>query len=212
LHAQKAPLDHQHRPELRSRRPRALHAFMLASLACSPLLLGVAACRKDAHAERKGPLVVADQPKLPENPELGKRSEAQWRKHLDREEDERQGIFDRQRLDQHRALMKQLSSARKQLDEQKGMIELNEARLGVTQQLDSVRAQLKQLDPWGTNSRLLPQYQALLELLTTRFVTAKQAAFGGDSKALETARMEFDAHLRKMNKWLELIQREEEED
>ena len=190
-------------------RPARRAPGWLAALALAGVLLG--GCGKRDQPERKGPLVVAEQPPLPENPELGKKSTAQWRQHLDREEVERQGIFDKQRIPQHRALMKQLSAARKTLDEQKGMQELREARVGVNQQLDSVRAQLKELDPWGTNSRLLPRYQALLELLSARYDAAKQAAFGGDSKAVDAVRTEFDAHLRKMNRWLARIQREEEE-
>ena len=81
-------------------------------------LLTLGACRKPEdgrHGERKGPLVVAEQPPLPEDPERGQRSTAQWSQHLQHEEDERQGIFDRQRIPQHRALMKLLTNARKAL-------------------------------------------------------------------------------------------------
>lgn len=186
-------------------------ALALVGLAYAPLV-GLAGCRKSAdQSDRKVPLVVADQPKLPEDPELGKRSTQQWSKHLSREEDERQGLFDRQRLEQHRKLMKQLTAARIQLDEQKGMQELNAALVSVRKQLDGVRAQLKQLDPWGNSSRLLPDYQALLEILSVRYPPAKQAAFGGNSEKVDAARMEFDAHLRNMNRWLDRIQHEEED-
>lgn len=178
---------------------------MLAALAC-------AACKKGEHAERKQPLVVAEQPALPEDPELARRSTEQWKKHLQKEEDERQALFDRQRIDQHRAAIRLLVSARKALDEAKGRQELAAAQSEVDRKLVELRERLKQLDPWGNSSRLLGDYAALQDLLGSRYGAARQAAYRGDGQPLTAAGHEFDAHVRAMQGWLERIQHEEEED
>jgi len=179
---------------------------MLALLAA----LGVGACRKadSQQHEQKGPLVTAVQPPLPENPELGKRSEAQSRTHLQHEDFERQAAFDKPRSAQHRAAMRQLSSARTLLDEAKGAQELAEAQRAVRAQLTEVRAKIKEIDPWSNSSRLLPDYDALLQLLETRYPSARIAAYGGNGEPLSAARTQFDAHLREMNNWLARIARE----
>ena len=177
-------------------------------------LLTLGACRKPEdgrHGERKGPLVVAEQPPLPEDPERGQRSTAQWSQHLQHEEDERQGIFDRQRIPQHRALMKLLTNARKTLDEAKGWQELGQAQASVRKQLSEGRAQLKALDPWGNSSRLLSDYEALMKSLETRYPEARLAAYRGDSQPLTAARADFDAHLRSMNGWLTRLEDEDGE-
>jgi hypothetical protein len=156
--------------------------------------------------------VVAEQPPLPEDPELGKRSTEQWKKHLQKEEDERQALFDRQRVDQHRAALRLLASARKALDEARGRQELAAAQTAVNGQLGQLRELLKQLDPWGNSSRLLGDYDALQALLARRYGEARQAAYRGDGAPLTAVRNEFDAHVRAMQGWLEHVQHEEEDD
>jgi hypothetical protein len=178
---------------------------LLAALAC-------AGCKKAEQAERKGPLVVAEQPPLPEDPERGKRSTEQWKKHLQKEEDERQALFDRLRLDQHRAAIRLLASARKALDEAGGRQELTAAQAAVNGQLGELRERLTQLDPWGNSSRLLSDYDALHDLLASRYGEARKAAFRGDGQPLTAARNEFDAHVRAMQGWLVRVQNEEEDE
>jgi len=177
-----------------------------AALACG-------ACKKsDSQAgKHTGPLVVAEQPPLPEDPELAKRATAQWKKHLQKEEEERQSLFDRQRLGQHRAAIKQLTSARKLLDEAKGAQELAAAQTAVNARLGELRVALEQLDPWGNSTRLRGDYDALVTLLATDYGAARQAAFRGDGQPLTAARTQFDAHVRAMQTWLEHIQHEEDE-
>ena len=179
--------------------------ILLAALAC-------AACKKAEHTERRGPLVVAEQPPLPEDPERGKRSTEQWKKHLQKEEDERQALFDRLRIDQHRVAIRLLFGARKTLDEAMGRQELAAAQTAVNGQLAELTERLKQLDPWGNSSRLLSDYDALHDLLARRYAEARLAAFRGDSQPLTAARNEFDAHVRAMQGWLIRVQREEEDE
>src|SRR6476661_5191136 len=50
----------------------------------------------------------ADPSRLPEDAVAGKKSEAQWREHMAFEERERQMGFDRERLKEHRAVLKLL--------------------------------------------------------------------------------------------------------
>ena len=56
---------------------------------------------------------------LPEDPDAGRKSEAQWRKHMDWEERERRLSFDKNRIPEHRAVIQRLAAARARYDRAK---------------------------------------------------------------------------------------------
>lgn len=174
-----------------------------------------AACHKEPvdpmAGERKGPLVVADQPPLPEDPVAGKRSEMQWKKHLQAEEVERQMIFDRNRLPEHRDLIKRIKDARERLDKPKTPGELEKARAALAPALNELQGGIDALDKWKNSSRILVDYDALMSALNESYPAARLEAMGGKTEALGQARNNFDGHLRTMHAWLERLDKDMDE-
>lgn len=161
--------------------------------------------------ERRGPLVVADQPPLPEDPVAGKRSELQWKKHLQAEEVERQMIFDRNRLPEHRDLIKRIKEAREMLDKPKTARELDKTREALAPTLKDLQAGIDAVDKWKNSSRILVDYDALMSALNETYPAARLAAMGGKTEALSAARTGFDGHLRTMHAWLERLDKDQDE-
>jgi len=188
---------------------------LAALLACSRQPAPAAEAARAAPAPavaRKEPSHLANPSGLPEDPVAAKRSEAQWREHLEYEEYERQMIFDRQRLGQHRALVKLLASSRARYDRAKSEAALAKVRAEIPKQVAEIRQRMTELDHWGNNSRALPDYDALSTLLAAGYGDAKAAALKGDAGPLEHARADFDQRLHKVDAWLERVEHEEEEE
>jgi hypothetical protein len=172
-------------------------------------LLVAAACRETPDdplaRERRGPLVVADQPPLREDPVAGKRSSEQWDKHLQTEELERQFLFDKNRLPEHRVLMARIAEARAHWDNAESPTEFERARNALQPKLHTLRSNLDALDRWKNSSLILPDYEALLSALSDSYPAAKLAAIGGNDAPLRQAKLSFDAHQRTMREWLERV-------
>src|SRR5262249_52885030 len=146
------------------------------------------------------------------NAELGKRSEQQWRQHMDDEERERQLGFDRQHMKEHRAVVARFKAARASYDRATTEGALTKARDDVSHRVEEVRKQIAELDHWGNNSRLHDDYSALETSLTSDYPDAKLAALKGDGTALKKVQSTFDAHLKTISGWLEEAAHAEEED
>lgn len=155
---------------------------------------------------------AADSNRLPENAELGKRSEEQWRKHMDDEERERQLGFDRSHMKEHRTVIARLKTARASYDHAATAAALTKARDDMPHRVEEIQKQLAELDHWGNNSRLHDDYAALEASLTSDYPDAKLAALKGDAAALKKAQAAFDAHLKTISEWLEEAAHAEEED
>jgi hypothetical protein len=154
------------------------------------------------------PVAVAPQPaadptRLPEDPVLGKRSEEQWREHMAHEEEERQMLFDKPRLRLHRALVKQLIATRARVDHATTPAGLAKLRAAMPKTLEALQKRVTEIDHWGVNSRLLPDYAALQAALGDSYLDAKLAALNGDGTALSTAGAEFERRLERIDHWLE---------
>jgi len=149
---------------------------------------------------------------LPENAELGKRSEEQWRKHMDDEERERQLGFDRSHMKEHRTVVARLKTARASYDRATTAAALTKARDDMPHRVEEIQKQVAELDHWGNNSRLHDDYAALEATLTSDYPDAKLAALKGDAAALKKAQATFDAHLKTISEWLEEAAHADEED
>jgi FMN phosphatase YigB (HAD superfamily) len=152
--------------------------------------------------ERRGPLVLQEQPPLPEDPVAGKRSELQWQKHLQAEERERQMLFDRNRLAQHRELIKNIKAARERLDQPKTAKALQQAREQLEPTLQALQQSIDEVDRYKNSSHLLGDYDALMDALKQSYPQARLAAMSGKPEAQAQARSDFDARLRAMHAWL----------
>jgi hypothetical protein len=184
--------------------PRARSENLLPAQAPQP---------RDYDAPRRPtPAGAIDPPRLPEDPVAAKRAEAQWREHLDKEEEERQMLFDRPRLKQHRAVVRMLETIRVRYDRAKTEPAVAKVRAAASRQLEEVRKRVSELDPWGVNSRLLPDYAALETTLANEYAGAKLAAFAGDATQLTTVRADLDKHLHVIDEWLEEAAESEDEE
>lgn len=167
-----------------------------------------------------GGQAVVDSKRLPEDPVAGRRSEAQWRDFMVAEERERQLGYDRPRLKQHQAVVKSLRDARDSLDAARTEVALERARGKMAAVTKDVQARTKAIDHWGVNSPLLPQYDALIAILSTSYpdarlavlrggrgregATARGGAGGGDKDrlALEAVQSDVDQRLQVIANWL----------
>jgi hypothetical protein len=153
-----------------------------------------------------------DPTRLPEDPEAAKRSEAQWREHMQDEEDERQAGFDKQHLAEHRALIKLINAARARYDAVRTEDALAKARTEAQASVADMRKRVTEMDHWGTNSRLLPDYAAIETTLETAYPDAKLAAIKGDKHAIDPVRAELDQRMKKMAAWLHEVEEGEHEE
>lgn len=195
------------------------------------LLVALAACDKPAEpgqpaaqpapappaaqqAQPKPPPPASpDDPKrLPEDPEAAKRSEAQWREHMKDEEDERQAGFDKQHLAEHRAMIKLIAAARARYDHARTEDAIAKARTEVLASVEDMRKRVTAIDHWGTNSRLLPDYAAIDDMLEAAYPDAKLAALKGDASAYKQVRDELDQRMKKMETWLDEVEQGEHEE
>jgi hypothetical protein len=66
-----------------------------------------------------------------------------------------------------------------------------------------LRRWAKQIDPWGNNSPLLGDYDALAASLAADYPDAKLAAIRSNAGALAEAGARFDQRMKKIADWLE---------
>jgi hypothetical protein len=170
------------------------------------------ATRRDPDLAPRSPAALASTtPTLPEDPLAGQRSTQQWREHLAHEEEERQMIFDRTRVNEHRAVVKLLQAARTRYDGAKDANAVQRVRADMPQRLSEIERRIHELDPWGNSSRLLPAYSALQQALGATYAEAKLAAIRGEKQPLEKLRASFDSHMEKIDEWLDEVAEYEDE-
>jgi hypothetical protein len=152
-----------------------------------------------------------DVQRLPEDPAAGKLSEQQWRDHMQHEEDERQLDFDKRHLQEHRAVLQLIAAARVAYDQARSSTAVEKVRAAMPRRVAEIRRRIVTLDHWGVNSRVLPNYDALIASLSERYANAKAAAISGDASQLEQVRGDFDQHLKTAEAWLEEAAESEDE-
>jgi hypothetical protein len=189
--------------------------------AAALVVLGVAlagGCRRmslarpfDGGAAGAPPAVASDQaPRagdagasgLPEDPEAGRKSEAQWRKHMEWEERERQLSFDKNRIPQHRAVIQKLAAARARYDGAKTKAAVERVRAEMPALRQDLQARATEIDHWHVNSPLLADYDAEMADLERAYPDAKLAALAGDAKPLRELRARLDQRKKRMTEWL----------
>lgn len=139
---------------------------------------------------------------LPEDPEAGRKSEAQWRQHMEWEERERQLSFDKNRIPQHRAVLQRLASMRARYDRAKSQAAVERVRAEMPAFRQDLKARTTEIDHWHANSPLLADYDAEMAELESAYPDAKLAALSGDAKPLRALRARMDERKKKMTKWL----------
>jgi hypothetical protein len=127
------------------------------------------------------------------------------------EEKERKLGYDRRKLEEHRAVMAMLSSARARYDRAKTAGAVAKVRGELPATTAEIRRRVARIDPWGNNSNLLDDYAALLSALEQDYPPARTSAIGGDPAALDTLRGQWDERTKRMNAWLAEAESSEDE-
>ncbi len=148
---------------------------------------------------------------LPEDPAAGRKSEAEWRRHMDWEERERQLSFDKNRISEHRAVIQRLSAARARYDRAKTKAAIERVRSEMPALRQDLQARTTQIDHWHVNSPLLADYDAELADLDNAYPEAKLAALRGDTPPLRALRARMDQRKKKMAQWLAAAEESEGE-
>jgi hypothetical protein len=162
----------------------------IACVAACVVLLGSAAAR------------AADAGRLPEDPVLGAKSTQQWREHLVHEERERKLRYDRDRMQDHRAVLKVLVTTRARYDRATTRAAVLAIQKRLPPAVDGARKRMAAIDKWGTNSNLLQDYDALLKALSDAYPSARLAALAGERAPLDAERAEFDRRAKRIKDWL----------
>ena len=146
--------------------------------------------------------VVHADPMPPEDPVAAAKSTAQWRAHMAAEEHERKLHYDRDRLKDHRALLKLLVAARARYDRAKTKAAVLAIQKRQRPAVEDIRRRMTAIDPQGTNSNLLGDYDAYVNALGDPYPAARIAAIGGDHAALDALAADLDRRTRHIKDWL----------
>jgi len=130
------------------------------------------------------------------------KSTAQWREHMAAEDHERMLLYDRDRLTQHRAVLKLLVGARARYDRAKKKAAVLATQKRIAPTVDDIRRRITQIDHWGTNSNLLADYNAYLKALSDGYPTARIASLDGQPATLDTIRRDLDGRTKHIKDWL----------
>src|SRR6185503_12705653 len=115
---------------------------------------------------------------------------------------ERQLGYDRRKMKEHRALLGVLVAARKRYDAARTPAAVATLSARTPALLEEAHRRITVIDHWGVNSRLLPDYQALLRALSDTYPAAVTAALKGDRQPLKEARADMDHRMASMREWL----------
>jgi len=137
-----------------------------------------------------------------EDPAAAAKSTAQWREHMAAEDHERKLFYDRDRIKEHRAVLKVLVAARARYDRAKTKAAVLTAQKRLPPTVEDVRRRMTKIDHWGNNSNLLADYDAYLKALSDSYPAARIESFEGKPAAQETVRRELDERTRHIKAWL----------
>jgi hypothetical protein len=170
--------------------------------ACRQRLVAAAA---DAKPSPSSPSSPPSQPLpggLPEDPVEGAKATAQWRAHLAEEERERKLRYDRDRMKDHRAVLRFLTATRARYDRARSKAAVTAIQARLPPAIRGVRQRITRIDHWGVNSNLLGDYDALLNALADGYPAARADALSGAPAALTTLKADLDAREARIKAWL----------
>ena len=155
---------------------------------------------------------VVDSSQIKEDPVAGKKAEAQFLKHLEREDRHLRLRFDREHLRQHDAVLASLRKARGRFDGVRSERGLDAAREDARRTIADVQQKMHDIDPWRNGTTLFKDYDFLIKLLETDYPRALQTSFGGDRRALMDVRKQFNDRMKQVRSWLAEAAKEGDEE
>jgi hypothetical protein len=123
--------------------------------------------------------------RLPEDPILGAKSTAEWQAHLVAEERERKLHYDRDRMADHRAVVRFLTGTRARYERAASKTAVMAIQARLPPAIDGVRRRIKRIDHWGGSSNLLADYDFLLNTLAGGYPLQSRAEFDRRLKFIE---------------------------
>jgi len=148
---------------------------------------------------------------LPEDPDAGARSAAEWHEHLAHEERERRLGYDRRKLHEHENVLKKLRGIRQSYDAAKTKPAVMSAYSDFKAMRPKLDALFDSIDHYGVSSKVLPDYRALVETFSDAYPTARIAAVVGDPAPSERVGREVDERFRTIDAWLHEAEESEDE-
>jgi hypothetical protein len=177
------------------------------------VLIANGACRSQAGESHALPTPAPDSSgsTLPEDPEAGARSVAEWRQHLQREERERRLHYDRRKLPQHRELIRTLRAVRQGYDSATSKAAVRAAKQRQLALLPQLEKSLDAIDHWRVNSKVLPEYQELIGIFSDAYPSARIEALSGEKDPLATLQNEVATRFDTIDDWLREAAESEDE-
>lgn len=183
------------------------------------LCLAVGACQRHVAESAPAPTSDASPPpapetaasRLPEDPEAGARSVAQWREHLEEEERERKLRHDRRKLRDHRRVSQLFRSTQKQYDRAASERAVTAAQNIFRSQLPQLEKSFDAMDHYGESSLLVPQYRKLVEIFEGAYPSARIAALGGSKSSFDEVEARAKQHFETISEGLKEAARDEDE-
>ena len=191
-------------------RPLAVVAVAVALV----VLVAGSGCRRASvavAADPKSQPPPPPPPPLPEDPVLGAKSTAQWREHLAFEERERKLHYDRDRMKDHRAVLKILIGARARYERARSEAAITAIKARWPETVEAVRRRIDRIDHWRVNSNVLGDYDALLDALGEAYPAARIKFITGDRAPLQALRAELDRRQKAIDAWLKEAAESEDE-
>ena len=183
----------------------------LAVVAVAAVLATVSGCRRTSVAVAADAKSQPPPPLLPEDPVLGAKATAQWREHLAFEERERKLHYDRDRMKDHRAVLKLLIGTRARYDRARSAAAVTAIKTRVPETAEAVRRRVERIDHWRVNSNLLADYDAMLNALAEAYPAARIKFIEGDRAPLLAVRAELDRRQKAIDEWLKEAAESEDE-
>jgi hypothetical protein len=186
-----------------------------ALLLASGLVIAIAndACRSqtgEGHAPPRA-AVSSRTSTLPEDPEAGARSVAEWRQHLEHEERERRLQYDRRKLPQHREVIRTLLAVRQRYDSatiRVGVLTAQKKEMALRPELEK---SLETIDHWGVNSKVLPEYKSLMDIFSEAYPSARIEALSGKKDSFVALQRDVATRFETINDWLREAAESEDE-
>ncbi len=156
---------------------------------------------------------VRADPMPPEDPVAGAKSTQQWREHMAHEEHERKLHYDgdRNRMKDHRVVVKFLVATRARYDRAKTKAAVLSIQKRLPPAVDGVRKRITKIDQWGTNSNLLGDYDAMLKALSDTYPAARITSLEGDPAPLAALKADLDRRTKHIDDWLAEAARAQDE-
>ncbi|HYQ04470.1 MAG TPA: hypothetical protein VER96_37615 [Polyangiaceae bacterium] len=148
---------------------------------------------------------------LPEDPEAGERSVAQWREHLREEERERRLGYDRRRLRQHREVIQRLQQVRQSYTAATNDAAIRRVQAQLKASIPKLEKSLDAIDHWRVSSTLVPEYAKLVHLFSEEYPEARIAALSGEKAALVALESEISGRFERIDEGLHEATESEDE-